>query len=606
MRIKSLAELEARLQEFPADEVSAARIDAAVELSWEMGLTDVRRAVALAAAALTDAAKISHSRGRAGALRNLGYQKMFAGDPEGASAALTEARAIFEALADRRGLMTTSDLLANLHLRLGAVDSSLVHAHRTLELSEVLGDTRGLGWSHHNLANIHTRLGEVDEAERHLHAAAACFEAIGSVGGAARIHGLLGELWAGRGEQSAAEQSRRRALELWTALGHPMGIGHVSLALVRSCLLRGATEEARAYVAAAERVAGDLTEPEFHGELGLARAEVEVAAGATGAAEAMLSGLLPELAALRDARLELRALEVLADLVERRGDSAGALALVRRRLARVQRSDDSEVRARARNLQVSMAIAAAEREAQVVEGLLLRTLPRPIVQELRANGRVASMLHAQATVLFTDFVGFTRIAERMEPSALVAELDGLFGAFDEVARRHGLEKLKTIGDAYMAAAGVPIPRATHAIDAVLAALEFREILRAREREAAGGAVWKIRIGLSSGPLVAGVIGRDKFAYDVWGDTVNTASRMESSSEPDRVNISGTTFALVAPYFECVPRGLVSAKSKGEIAMYFVERLAPQYAADAAGSRASASLLELLARMRGEAEDRSGE
>jgi class 3 adenylate cyclase len=594
-----IPELEARLANHAPEDMSAARIDLSVELAWELGMSDAPRLRALSLAALADATASGHSRGRAGALRNLGYVRMFEGDNEAAIAAILEARTIFEALGDTRGLLTTIDLLANLHLRVGALDSSLVHAMRARELSEALGDTRGLGWAHHNLANVHSRLGDRVEAERQLHAAAACFTACGHTGGLGRIFGLLADLLEARGEYAAAEQQRRAALEHLTASGHVAGIGFGRLALARACVRRGALDEARACLVASAEVGQAIVDPAFHAELRLAGCRLEVAAGASEAAEAALTVLLPTLEALRDRGPELQALDLLADLREGRGDSAGALAVLRRRMARGEASHDDEVQVRARNLQVSMAIAAAEREAQVVEQLLLRTLPPSIVRELRASGRVASMHHEHATVLFTDLVGFTRIAEHLAPAALVAELDALFGAFDEVSRRHGLEKLKTIGDAYMAAAGVPEPRGTHALDAVLAALEIRELMRGwvRASAPAGAPTWAIRIGLSSGPLVAGVIGHDKFAYDVWGDTVNTAARMESSGEPDHINISASTHALVAPFLVCTDRGQVAAKNKGAIAMYFVERLDPAYTDDPAGVRPNDRLRELMAQQR---------
>src|SRR5262249_33070108 len=153
-----------------------------------------------------------------------------------------------------------------------------------------------------------------------------------------------------------------------------------------------------------------------------------------------------------------------------------------------------------------------------------------------------------------------------------------FSTFDTIARGRGLEKIKTIGDAYMAVGGIPVPNRTHPLDCVLAALEIRDAVDAarREREGTGRAAFSIRIGVHTGPLVAGVVGRSKFAYDVWGDTVNTASRMESSGEPGCVNISRETCDAVGAFFECEPRGRIYAKNKGEIEMFFVHRLRAEF------------------------------
>ncbi len=210
-------------------------------------------------------------------------------------------------------------------------------------------------------------------------------------------------------------------------------------------------------------------------------------------------------------------------------------------------------------------------ERRKSDRLLRNVLPESIALELKQTERVQPVDYESATVLFTDFVGFTRIAEGFTPQRLIGELDACFSKFDEIARRHGLEKIKTIGDSYMAVGGIPKPNQTHAIDCVFAALEIeRFVSELREQEMAENRpYWQIRIGVHSGDLVAGVVGSEKFSYDVWGDTVNTASRFESSGVPGRVNISSATYELVKEIFDCEYRGKVSAKNKGDVDMYLV-------------------------------------
>jgi adenylate cyclase len=239
---------------------------------------------------------------------------------------------------------------------------------------------------------------------------------------------------------------------------------------------------------------------------------------------------------------------------------------------------------------------ALNQERRKSDRLLLSILPRPVADELKANDRVEPSSYEGASVLFTDFAGFTQAAERMWPRELVGELDACFRRFDAVATRHGLEKIKTIGDAYMAVGGVPAPNATHAVDCVLAALEIASaVAEARERrEAEGRPYWRVRVGIHTGPLVAGVIGEQKFAYDVWGDTVNTASRLESSGVPDRVNISAATYERVKDFFECEHRGRVAAKNKGEIDMYLVVGLRPQLSRGGDGRAPNERFAELYA------------
>lgn len=230
-----------------------------------------------------------------------------------------------------------------------------------------------------------------------------------------------------------------------------------------------------------------------------------------------------------------------------------------------------------------------------IEELLLNILPKAVSDELRDTGKATAKRFDHVTVMFTDMKGFTTMAEKMTPEQLVAELDDCFVRFDRITARYGIEKIKTIGDSYMSACGLPGTVKHHALRAVMAAIDVREEMQRwhAEREGTGKAGWVLRIGLHSGPVVAGVVGKRKFAYDIWGDTVNTASRMESSGAPGEVNISGTTFGLVKEYFNCEPRGQIEAKNKGKIDMYFVRRIAPKYSRDEAGLVPNEAFLEVV-------------
>lgn len=211
------------------------------------------------------------------------------------------------------------------------------------------------------------------------------------------------------------------------------------------------------------------------------------------------------------------------------------------------------------------------------ESLLLNILPAPVAAELRATGAVTPMHFDDVTVCFTDFVGFTVSSEKLQAQDLVAHLHEYFTEFDRIIAKYGLEKLKTIGDAYMFVSGLPEPRGTHAVDAVLAALEILESSKAlAQRE--GGMPWQLRVGLHSGPVVAGVVGVQKFAFDIWGDTVNLASRMESSGAPNRVNLSSRTHELVKDHIECEARGPVRTKDGRDLQMYFANGVAQRVTA----------------------------
>lgn len=225
-----------------------------------------------------------------------------------------------------------------------------------------------------------------------------------------------------------------------------------------------------------------------------------------------------------------------------------------------------------------------KQEQQIADALLLNILPEQVANELKERGKAQIRHHEMVSVLFTDFKGFTKLAEIMPPEELVQELEKCFTMFDEIMDKHNLEKIKTIGDAYMAVGGLPEPNATNFVDIVLAGLEIQrsmDELKA-EKEANGEPFWETRLGINTGKLIAGVIGKNKFAYDVWGDTVNTASRMESSGEIGRVNISGVTYELVKDFFECEYRGKIMAKNKGAIDMYFVNTIKAELSVNGEG------------------------
>lgn len=213
-----------------------------------------------------------------------------------------------------------------------------------------------------------------------------------------------------------------------------------------------------------------------------------------------------------------------------------------------------------------------EEQRERAESLLLNILPFQTAEELKEKGSATPRYYEKVSILFTDFKGFTAIAEKLTPQELVKELNHCFVAFDMIMDKYELEKIKTIGDAYMCAGGIPTIMENNPIDVVMAALEIRDFMETLklERVAQGMDFWELRIGIHTGPVIAGVVGKNKFAYDIWGDAVNTASRMESSGIAGQVNISGETYGLIKDYFVCTHRGKIKAKNKGEIDMYIVE------------------------------------
>jgi len=212
-------------------------------------------------------------------------------------------------------------------------------------------------------------------------------------------------------------------------------------------------------------------------------------------------------------------------------------------------------------------------EKQKSDDLLANILPRQVAQELKENGHTEPKYFSDATVMFTDFVGFTKASTKMSTKQLVDTLDYCFKRFDDIVASRGIEKIKTIGDSYMCAAGVPASSPNHAADMVSTALEFLQVMEDFNKMNVGNDLprLEVRIGMHSGPLVAGVVGTKKFAYDIWGNTVNEASRLEAASEPGKINISEQTYQLIGDQFECEFRGSKMAKNLGHLNMYFVHR-----------------------------------
>ncbi len=238
------------------------------------------------------------------------------------------------------------------------------------------------------------------------------------------------------------------------------------------------------------------------------------------------------------------------------------------------RARRSAYQAIARQKELEVSNHRLEEERRRAEGLLLNILPGEVARELGVKGLVSPKYFEDVSVMFTDFVGFTTSAEKLAAEDLVTLLNEYFTAFDEIIRRHGLEKMKTVGDSYMCIGGLPTRNPSHAVDTVLAALEMVRFVK--ERPPGELPVeWSMRVGIHTGPVVAGVVGTLKFAFDIWGDTVNFSSRMESSGVPNRVNISDRTWSRVKDFFECEHRGKIQTKDKREVDMYLVQGLLPK-------------------------------
>lgn len=233
-------------------------------------------------------------------------------------------------------------------------------------------------------------------------------------------------------------------------------------------------------------------------------------------------------------------------------------------------------------------------QKEKVDDLLSNLFPKDTADQLKKTGRASSQKYSLVSILFSDIEGFTRIAEQMNPEILVDELDKFFFKFDSLVEEFNIEKIKTIGDAYMAAGGIPERNRTNPVEVVMAAISIMQYMKQLKKD--NEYFWDLRIGIHTGPVIAGVVGQKKLSYDIWGDSVNIASRMESSGETGEINISGSTYELVKDFFVCEYRGKIPVKYKGNIDMYFIRGFRPEMSVDMLGQEPNSSFfinLQLL-------------
>lgn len=234
--------------------------------------------------------------------------------------------------------------------------------------------------------------------------------------------------------------------------------------------------------------------------------------------------------------------------------------------------------------QLTAARQAAEEAGRKSDQLLHSVFPAAIAQELKASGSVKPRYYEMATILFSDFKDFTLLTEGMEPARLIEQLNRNFATFDEIAAANRVVTVRTVGDGCLCAAGLPEKNNTHPLDACLAALQSQRAIAQSNRQRAQLRLkpWLQRIGINTGPVVAGVVGSKRYTYDVWGTAVNAAARLEQACEPGRINISSSTFHYVAAFFETEPRGSIEVKNLGSIEMHFLNRIRAEFSADAEG------------------------
>jgi adenylate cyclase len=448
-------------------------------------------------------------------------------------------------LGDKDGCAKSLNQMGLVYMRDGKNAQAAESFAGCIDLSRELGDSLGVGVAMDNLGIVQRRLGNLQKALSHHQHALALLELAGNKSSLAYSLRSMGNLYQVKGDHAQALAYGERALLIAREVEDITVLKDVAEMLYTSYKAMGRSTKALEMYEVHVQLRDSLTREDAKREVMRHEFNYE------------FEKKEANLAAVQEKKDALAAEELRRKKLQRNAFIGGfGLMLLLAGVFFTQRNRISKERKRS-------------------DGLLLNILPSEVAEELKDTGSAAAKHFDQATILFSDFKGFTSISEKLSPADLVQELNACFQAFDHIITARGIEKIKTIGDAYMCVGGLPDPKSSSPSDVVHAALEMQTFMQQRkaDRDAKGLPAFEMRVGIHTGPVVAGIVGIKKFQYDIWGDTVNIASRMESSGEVGQVNISEATYMLVKEELGLTftPRGKVQAKGKGEMEMYFVKR-----------------------------------
>ncbi len=541
---------------------------------------------------------IGHKSGIAGSLDNIGVIYSDLGDIPKALDYYQRSLRIYEDIEDNRGIANALNNIGLIYKNQGDYQKALDYFGKSFKMREEIGEKRGIASSLTNIGITYKAQGDYRRALEYYEESLKISEELMDKGGIARVLNNIGGIYSVQGEYSKALKYYQQSLEIKKEIGDKKAItkSQINIGSVYQKLQE--YQKAILECGKALQLAQELGAIAYQKESCKCLYDAYKAIGNGNQAleyhEQMLAlddSLKSEETSKKLQQMEF-AKQVYQDSVEAY-DREFKAELAHREEVRLEKQTRNWSIAggvfalllaggfysRWRYVRKSKAIIESERDRS--DNLLLNILPEEIAQELKEKGKADARDFDQVSILFTDFVDFTETSEKLSAAALVEEINTCFEAFDHLLEKYQIEKIKTIGDAYMAAGGLPVPTEDSARNAVLAALEMQEFIEKRHnlRCDKGIPAFRMRAGVHTGPVVAGIVGVKKFQYDVWGDTVNTASRIESHGEAGKVNISQATYELLkedkstllstAPQFIFESRGKIDVKGKGEMEMYFV-------------------------------------
>ena len=585
-------------------------------LSYELLYSNTDTTIFLATQAKNLAEKLNYSKGIASAYLRLGQAYNNLGSYEQSQAYLSKALAL------STDKLTTAKIYVNIginHYEMSNYPEALKNYFTGLKAFEEAGDKRAIGSVYNNIANIYTDMGNYDEALKNHIAAKKIREANNDKRGIAGSHLNIGVIYFSQGNYYEALKNWFEAKKLYEELGDKNEVAltynHIGVVYKNQEKYEPALknyfdalkilEEVRdkegiaitynniGTVLIADSKAGEAKEwlmKSLHlaKEIGI-KTTIQDAYLSHARAVSALNNYPDAYAnykmyiVYRDSIANKENTEKIVqqkmqyEFDKKETQSRAEQAVTKKELQRQKLVRNGFVGGFAIVLLFALLFLSQRnkinKEKKRSDELLLNILPIEVANEIKMNGRSNPKTFSMVTVMFTDFKDFTQVSQNISAELLVAELDYCFSAFDTILQHYKIEKIKTVGDAYLCASGLPVSSFTHATDMVNAAIEIRNfmLLRKKEKESKGEIPFELRIGIHTGPVVAGIVGVKKYSYDIWGDTVNLAARMEQNSEDGKINISSSTYELVKDKFKCLHRGKLQAKNKGEVDMFFVEK-----------------------------------
>jgi class 3 adenylate cyclase len=605
------------LKELSDDESDTAKVNILKKLSLEYSsIADYDGAIKYADEALAISQQINFRKGAADSYYLIGnihiYQSNY---PEALKNHFASLK-IREEIGNKNDIAFSFNSIGYSYFEQGNYPEALKNHFASLKLREEIGDRKGIAMSYINIGNIYDAQENYPEALKNYFASLKIKEEIGDKNGIAICYNNIGHTYTSQGNYPEALKNHLASLKIKEETGNKKGIAMSYYNIGFIYMAQGNYPEALKYHLASLKIM-----EETGNKIGIAGSCIRIGSikvkmqNALEGKEWLAKGLsLSKETGSKD--LIIECYQVLAEADSAMGDFKGAYQnhkqyiLYRdsvlneentkktvqtnmqyefdKKEAETKALTDAELKKQKllRNgfvggFAVVLLFATVffyqrnktKKEKRKSDKLLLNILPAEVASELKTSGSSKAKSFTMVTVMFTDFKDFTTVSEKISAELLVDEIHHCFSVFDNVVQKYKIEKIKTIGDAYLCASGLPVSNYTHALDMIHAAFEIRDFMlqRKKEKEAKGEIPFELRIGIHTGPVVAGIVGVKKYAYDIWGDTVNISARMEQNSEAGKINISGATYELVKDKFNCIHRGKISAKNKGEIDMYFVER-----------------------------------